>query len=91
VSDQRGRPDSFKQEIFYSGKARKHSIKYELGVHPTTGKIVWVGGPAPGSMPDLTLSRHSSILDLVKLFEEFILADKGYIGEFQIVAPIKKL
>lgn len=82
------RPSPHIQEVFYSGKSGQHSIKYEVGVHPETGFLVWVGGPTPGSVHDLTLARMSGVLRLLGE-NDFILADKGYVGEFNIITPFK--
>jgi hypothetical protein len=71
------------QQGYYSGKAKEHTIKYEIGVHPDTGFLVWVGGPIAGAVHDMTLARKSGVLDLVGE-KEFILADKGYVGHFHI-------
>jgi len=82
------RTSSGLQRTYYSGKAKRHTIKYELGVHPDTGKIVWVGGPAPGSVHDISMTRIFGVLEKL-LRGEVILGDKGYVGEFQIMTPIK--
>jgi hypothetical protein len=82
------RPHAGIQRGFYSGKSKKHCIKYEVGVHPQTGHLVWVGGPVPGSVHDLTITRLFGILTML-MAGEFILADKGYIGEWQIITPFK--
>jgi hypothetical protein len=50
------RPGSYSvQNLFYSGKKKRHTIKYELGVRITDGKIVWVKGAAPGKTHDNTM------------------------------------
>ena len=82
------RPDARIQRIFYTGKSKQHCIKYEVGVHPHTGHLVWVGGPVPGSVHDLTLTRMAGLLHEIR-DDEFILADKGYIGEFKIITPFR--
>jgi hypothetical protein len=76
------------QQGYYSGKAKQHTIKYEIGVHPDTGFLVWVGGPVAGAVHDMTLARKSGVLDLLGE-NEFILADKGYVGHFCIITPFK--
>ncbi len=43
------------QRLYYSGKTRKHTIKYEIGIQLQTGKIVWLSGGVPGSVHDLTI------------------------------------
>lgn len=47
-----------------------------------------MSGPLPGSVHDLTITRLGGLLDLL-LDHEFVLADKGYIGEFKIITPFK--
>jgi hypothetical protein len=86
-----GRTGRDQQMPFYDGKSCRHTIKYEIGVHPDTGKIVWVGGPTIGSMHNITLTRNSGILDLLEI-NELVLTDKGYIGPGleQVLTPIKK-
>jgi len=76
------------QSLYYSGKKKRHTIKYEIGIHLLTGRIVWIAGPIPGSTHDITLCRRSGILTML-LPGEFIMADKGYIGEAQIITPFK--
>ena len=76
------------QQQFYSGKKKKHTIKYEIAVQIDTGKIVWVAGGVSGNVHDLTLTRTCGILNHL-LPGEHIMADLGYIGELQIITPIK--
>jgi hypothetical protein len=77
------------QRLCYSGKHKIHSIKYEIGVHPVTGLLVWIGGPVPGSMHDMKLMYLGRILQ--GLFpQEFILGDMGYIGNWRIITPFKQ-
>jgi hypothetical protein len=74
--------------VFYSEKAKKHSMKYEIGVHPDLGFIVWIEKPVLGSIHDIKLAKSSEVLNLFKK-HEFILADKRYVGEFQIITLFK--
>ena len=67
---------------------RLYGLKYEIAVHWLTGKIHWVAGPVFGAVHDLTLARLSGILQRLRP-NEFLLADKGYIGEAQILCPFK--
>lgn len=83
------RPSVHLQQWFYSGKHKVHCIKYEIGVHPVTGHLVWVGGPTYGSMHDMKLFYLCRILQGL-LPREFILADMGYIGNWRIVTQIKQ-
>jgi len=85
------RPSADIQRIFYSGKKKKHTIKYEIGVDVLHGFICWIAGAVPGSVHDITLSRTIGIVHYNHLLqpEERILADKGYIGESIFLTPIK--
>ena len=82
-------PSRFLQRPFYSGKDHRHCIKYEIGVDIEDGSLVWISGPVPGAVHDMKLARLFGILDSI-MDDEYILADKGYIGEWQIVTPIKE-
>ena len=76
------------QHLYYSGKKRRHTIKYEIGIHLQSGKIVWLNGGIPGSVHDLTIIQNSGLLS--NLFPgELVLSDKVYIGEICFYHPIK--
>ena len=72
---------------WYSHKFNKYGIKYEIGIHVITGKIVWVHGPFRGGVHDLNIFRDK----LIGLLSpgEMILADKGYVGSISIITPTK--
>lgn len=76
------------QNRYYSGKKKKHTIKYEVGVQINTGKIVWVAGGLPGSIHDLTMAKSCRIIGTL-LPGERILADKGYTGDDHFLVPFK--
>jgi len=76
------------QRYFYSGKSKKHSIKYEVGVKVQDSAILWVYGGEPGSVHDLTMARTGGIENQINL-NEYIMADKGYIGENYFITPIR--
>lgn len=83
------RPSTGIQRIFYSGKKKKHTIKYEVAAtirHPI--RIVWIAGPVYGSMHDLKLTRNQGLLDHL-LPHEKILADLGYYGDPHFITPYK--
>ena len=46
---------------FYSGKHRKHGMNLQVIASPD-GNIVWVSGPLPGAVHDLTAARILGIL-----------------------------
>jgi len=77
------------QRTYYSGKHKQHCIKYEIGVHPDTGRLVWVSGGVEGSVHDMRLMYLGQLLQGI-LPNELILADKGYIGNWQIITPFRR-
>jgi hypothetical protein len=72
---------------WHSHKFNKYAIKYELGVHVKTGRIVWFHGAFRGGMHDLNIFR-SKLLPLLEP-GEMILADRGYVGSMSIITPTK--
>lgn len=53
--------DDETQRFWYSGKAKEHTIKYEIGVDLETGYIGWAAGGVPGRIHDLSLSRYTGL------------------------------
>ena len=76
------------QKPYYSPKHGMHGLKYEIAVNWITGRICWVAGGVFGSMSDITITRHSGLLRLLRP-SEYLLGDKGYAGEKQILTPFK--
>jgi hypothetical protein len=76
------------QQLYYSGKHKRHGLKYEIAVHWRTGRIVWLGGGVFGAIHDLTLCRSSGILDCL-LANEGLFGDKGYVGELRLLCPFR--
>ena len=64
---------------FYSGKHRKHGMNLQVIATPD-GDIVWVSGPLPGAVHDLTAARIWGIVRELAGCGLVILADKGYTG-----------
>jgi DDE superfamily endonuclease len=64
---------------FYSHKSKKPALSYEVALCIQTGYIVWINGPFPAAMSDITIFRSSlmSHLDAGERVE----ADDGYVGE----------
>ena len=77
------------QKNYYSGKKKKHTLKYEVVVSIVTGFFVRVTGGFPGSMHDFTMSILSGLFEDL-LPGELVLADKGYIGDESIVTPVRR-
>jgi DDE superfamily endonuclease len=64
---------------FYSGKHRRHGMNLQVIASPD-GDIVWVSGPLPGAVHDLTAARIWDIVAQLAASGLVVLADKGYIG-----------
>jgi len=64
---------------FYSGKHHKHGMNLQVIASPD-GDIVWVSGPLPGSVHDLTAARIWGIVRELAASGLIVLADKGYHG-----------
>jgi len=77
------------QRLYYSGKKKQHTIKYIVGCDINTGKILFVDGSYPGSYHDMKIATLSQITDKLPS-NEFILADKAYIGDQNIIVPFKR-
>jgi hypothetical protein len=64
---------------FYSGKHRRHGMNLQVIAAPD-GEIVWVSGPLPGSVHDLTAARIWGIIRHLAATGLVTLGDKGYQG-----------
>jgi DDE superfamily endonuclease/Helix-turn-helix of DDE superfamily endonuclease len=60
---------------FYSGKHRRHGMNLQVIATPS-GDIVWVSGPLPGAVHDLTAARIWGILRELAACGLVVLADK---------------
>ena len=69
---------------FYSGKHRRHGMNLQVVSSPA-GEILWVSGPLPGAVHDLTAARIWGIIRELEAAGLIVLADKGYIGAGQHV------
>ena len=73
---------------FYSGKHRKHGMNLQVIASPG-GDIVWVSGPLPGAVHDLTAARIWGIIRELAASGLITLGDKGYVGEEDIRTPYR--
>jgi hypothetical protein len=64
---------------FYSGKHRRHGMNLQVISSPS-GEILWVSGPLPGSVHDLTAARIWGIVRELAAAELITLGDKAYVG-----------
>ncbi len=74
---------------FYSGKHRRHGMNLQVIASPH-GDIVWVSGPLPGAVHDLTAARIWGIVRELAACGLVVLGDKGYLGEDCIRTPPKR-
>jgi hypothetical protein len=74
-----------RQQLFYSGKKKCHTIKTEIVIAGVTGKIVAISPAVPGTIHDLKLRRQCAALPNA----EEKLADSGYQGLQKEVADIQ--
>jgi hypothetical protein len=73
---------------FYSGKHRKHGMNLQVIADPD-GDIVWVSGPLPGAVHDLTAARIWGIVRALAASGLVVLGDQGYLGEDDIRTPYR--
>ena len=73
---------------FYSGKHRRHGMNLQVIAGPG-GDIVWVSGPLPGAVHDLTAARIWGIIAELAASRLVVLGDKGYLGEDCIRTPYR--
>jgi hypothetical protein len=73
---------------FYSGKHRRHGMNLQVISGPD-GDIVWVSGPLPGAVHDLTAARIWGITRELAACGLVVLGDKGYLGEDTIRTPYR--
>jgi CDGSH-type Zn-finger protein len=64
---------------FCSGKHRRHGMNLQVIASPQGG-ILWVSGPLPGAVHDLTAARIWGIVRELAAAGLIVLADKGYHG-----------
>ena len=73
---------------FYSGKHRKHGMNLQVIASPD-GEILWVSGPLPGAVHDLTAARIWGIVRELAASGLVVLGDEGYLGEDRIRVPYR--
>jgi hypothetical protein len=74
---------------FYSGKHRRHGMNLQV-ISAPGGEIVWVSGPLPGAVHDLTAARIWGIIRHLATAGLVTLGDKGYHGAGDhILTPYK--
>jgi hypothetical protein len=79
--------DPYTQELFFSGKSKRHSLKYMFAC-AIDGRLCYVSSPAFGCTSDLMQLYHSQVLEKLHPLE-FVLGDKGYQGHPKVIVPFK--
>ena len=64
---------------FSSGKHRRHGMNLQV-ISAPDGEILWVSGPLPGAVHDLTAARIWGIIGELAAAGLIVLAGKGYHG-----------
>ena len=73
---------------FCSGKHRRHGMNMQVIASPD-GDIVWVSGPLPGAVHDLTAARIWGIVRELAASGLVVPGDKGYLSEDDIRTPYR--
>lgn len=87
--------DNKTQELYYSGKKKRHTIKNQIFVNPRSKKIIYTTKTLPGSVHDKTALNDDGILDHAPPIS-CGLGDLGYEGIkknypwLKFVIPVKK-
>ena len=68
-----------RQRSYYSGKKKRHTLKSQLGVDETSGRVVHVPPSVPGPTADLKLLRRSRLLGCLPRGVG-VIGDRAYIG-----------
>ena len=72
---------------FFSGKHRRHGMNMQVIASPD-GDIVWVSGPLPGAVHDLTAARIWGIVRELAASVPVVPGDKAYLSEDDIRKPL---
>lgn len=87
--------DNNRQQKYYSGKKKRHTIKNQVVIHPKSKRILFVSKTVEGKMHDKTLLEETGILLKVPP-KSCGLGDSGYEGVrkesswLKFVTPLKK-
>lgn len=87
--------DNKTQELYYSGKKKRHTIKNQIFINPQSKKIIYATATLPGSIHDKTAVKEDDILHHAPPSSTG-LGDLGYEGikkdysQLKFIIPIKK-
>jgi DDE superfamily endonuclease len=77
-------PELSKNPKFYSHKFHQAALNYELAVSVTESRLLWMNGPFPASVHDVTVFRRDLKARVPRGGK--LIGDKGYIGERNIIS-----
>lgn len=87
--------DNKTQELYYSGKKKRHTIKNQLFINPHSKKIIYATETLPGSIHDKTAIKEDDILHYAPP-SSIGMGDLGYEGikkdysHLTFIIPLKK-
>ncbi len=74
----------------FSVKKAHHTLKYQVIINITNGKVLQVYGPYKGNRHDSKIYANSGVALWLLNHNLRILGDKAYVGSSGVIAPIKK-
>jgi hypothetical protein len=83
ISEPRTMPSS----KWYSHKTHGPALSYKIAIAIQHNKIVYVNGPFPAGVPDITMYRQPGSLKSKMADGKYATADLGYLGEKQLRTP----
>jgi hypothetical protein len=65
---------------YYSHKYAKAGMNYELGISLTDSKLIWMNGPFPAGLNDITIFTKKGLKQKLKSCGKLAIGDGGYNG-----------
>ena len=75
-----------KNKKFYSHKFNQAALNYEIGVSVHYSKIMWMNGPFPAAMNDVTIYQEHGLKAAIPEGKT-VVADCGYCGQAEVATP----
>jgi hypothetical protein len=74
----------------YSGKKKRFTIKYQLKLGATTGRIHYIFGLLEGRVHGSNIYQQSEVADWLEANHEICLGDLGYVGYMRVKHGYKR-
>jgi len=74
----------------YSKKKSNYTLKYQVVINITTGSVLNIYGPCPGSYHDSNVYRDSQFWLWLINNNYYLLGDRAYVGLSRMIPPIKR-